>query len=99
MNLTTPEVAAALNSINTNDRKVVYIFSTMASSGLVQCDSEDVVMCKVPSGGHCEVFGAGLKAAFDPLVPLILHCGGEIMDDCTGSGRKRVERLPAVRME
>ena len=45
VNLITSEVAAALDRTNTSDRKAAYIFSAVASSGQLQCNTEDVVIC------------------------------------------------------
>src|SRR6218665_4194840 len=97
VNLITPEVATALDPSNTSDRKAVYIFSAMASSGQLQCNTEDVVIC--PSAirrarmKHCEVFSAEVKATFDTVVPLILHWDGKIIEDFTSPGKKKVDRL------
>src|SRR6218665_1751668 len=100
VNLITPKVAAALDRTKTSDRKAAYIFSAMASSGQLQCNTEDVVIC--PSAirrarmKHREVFSAEVKATFDPVVPLILHWGGKIIEDITSPGKKKVDRLPIL---
>src|SRR6218665_1427926 len=102
VNLITPEVAAALDRTNTSDRKAayMYIFSAMASSGQLQCNIEDVVIC--PSAirrarmKHREVFSTEVKATFDPVVPLILHWDGKIIEDFTSPGKKKVDRLPIL---
>ena len=53
VNSMTTEVAAALDGTNTSDSKVAYIyfhFSAMASSGSLQRNTEDIIICKVPFG-------------------------------------------------
>ena len=42
---------------------------------------------------HREAFSAEIKETFNPTVPLILHWDGKMMDDLTGPGRNRFDRL------
>jgi hypothetical protein len=96
----TPEVSAALDRTNTSDRKAAHIFSAMASTGQLKQDVEQLIIS--PSAirrarmKHRELFTTGIKATFDPAVPLILHWDGKIMDDFTGPGRERVDHLPIL---
>src|SRR6218665_2570373 len=93
VNLITPEVATALDPTNTSDRQAAYIFSAMASSGQLQCNTEDVVIC--PSAirrarmKHCEVLSAEVKAILDPVVLQILHLDGKIIEDFTSPVKKK----------
>lgn len=97
VNVVTPEVAAALDRTNTSDRKAEHVFSAMASSGQLNHEAEELIISRnaIRSARmkHREHFTSEIKAAFDPVVPLVLHWDGKIMEDLTGPGCKRVDRL------
>src|SRR6218665_847930 len=100
VNLITPEVAAALDRTNTSYRKAAYILSAMVTSGQLKCNTEEVVICpnaiRRARMKHRDVFSAEVKATFDPVVPLILHWDGKIIEDFTSPGKKKVDRLPIL---
>ena len=100
MNVITPEVAAALDRTNTSDRKAVHILSAMASTGQLKQDVEELIIrrsaIRRARMKHRELFTSEIKASFDPAVPLIMHWDGKIMEDFTGPGRERVDRLPIL---
>jgi len=100
VDVVTPEVAAALDRTNTSHRKAAYIISAIASTGQLHQDVEELIIS--PSAirrariKHRERFTSEIKASFDPVVPLVLHWDGKIMDDFTGPGRERIDRLPVL---
>lgn len=100
MNVITPEVAAALDRTNTSDRKAVHILSAMASTGQLKQDVEELIISRSAIRRarmkHRELLTSEIKASFDPAVPLIVHWDGKIMEDFTGPGRERVDRLPIL---
>jgi hypothetical protein len=97
--LVTPQVAAALDRTNTSDTKAAHIFSAMASSSLNQNVEELIISRSAIRRArmkHREAFTSEVKATFDPKVSLILHWDGKVMDDFTGPGRERIDRLPVL---
>lgn len=100
VDVVTHEVAAALDRTNTSDRKAAHIFSAMAATGQLKEDVTELIIS--PSAirrarmKHRELFASEVQETFDPTVPLILHWDGKIMDDFTGPGRERIDRLPIL---
>src|SRR6218665_275094 len=96
----TPEVAAALHSTNISDRKAAHVFASIAAAKHFKQDVEELIIS--PSAirrarmKHREAFAAEVQVAFNPKVPLVLHWDGKIMENYTGPGRERVDRLPIL---
>src|SRR6218665_3623795 len=96
----TPEVAAALDRTNISDRKAAHVFASIAAAKHFKQDVEELIIS--PSAirrarmKHREAFAAEVQVAFNPKVPLVLHWDGKIMENYTGLGRERVDRLPIL---
>ena len=96
----TPEVAVALDRTNVSDRKAAHIFSAMASSSHLGENVGKLIIS--PSGiRHArikcrEALATEIKDTFRPQVPLIIHWGGKIMEECSLPGQETVDCLPVL---
>ena len=100
VDIVTLQVASALGRTNISNRKAGHIFSTIASTGLLKQDVKEVIISasdiRRAHMKHHKLFSLEVKEIFDLAVPLILHWGGKIMDDLTGSERGKVNRFPIL---
>lgn len=99
-NVVTRDVAAALDRTATSDRNAAHILSAIASTSQLGENVDQLILSRsairLARIKHREAFSAEVKASFLPTVPLILHWDGKMMNDLTGPGRERVERLPIL---
>lgn len=99
-NVVTPEVSAALDRTATSDRNAAHILSAIASTSQLGQNVDQLIISRSAIRRarikHRKVFSDEVKATFHPTVPLILHWDGKMMDDLTGPGRERVDRLPIL---
>jgi hypothetical protein len=95
-----PEVAAAFDRTNTSDRKAAHILSAMAGTRQLGDNVEKLIVSRAAIRRarikHRKAFAQELQSTFGPIVPLTLHWDGKIMDNLTGPGRDRVDRLPVL---
>lgn len=99
-NIVTREVAAALDRTATSDRSAAHILSAIASTSQLGENVDRMILSRSAIRRarmkHREAFTVEIKATFLPTVPLILHWDGKMLDDMTGPGRQRVDRLPVL---
>jgi len=72
----------------------------MVATGHIQQDVSELVISRSAIRRarmkHRDVFTFEVKATFAPSVSLILHLDGKLMEDFSGPGREKVDRLPIL---
>jgi len=74
--------------------------SAVVATGHIQQDVSDLVIShsaiRRARMNHSEVFTSEVKATFAPSVSLILHWDGKLIEELSGPGREKVDRLAVL---